>query len=76
MAQAACIPGAITREPAKAVIIRSRHGPHSGELEVERVGLAVGAAERRHVQPNSKAAASPSRKQIEPPRIGGKSKIV
>ena len=38
--------------------------------------MAVGAAERRQAQiPSSKPGASPSRKQIEPPSVRGKSKI-
>ena len=67
---AGCSPCVLRRAPAKAVIIRSWHGPHSGELVVEMVGMASGTGEYRHAQsPNSSSAASPSRRQIEPASI-------
>lgn len=77
MVPAACRPGVVTRAPAKAWIIRSRHGPQSGEVVVEMAaGMAFGTAKCWHTQiPSSSVAASPSRRQIDPPSAGGKNRI-
>lgn len=58
------------------MITKSRHGPQAGELAVEMASMASATEGCRHAQiPNSKAAGSPFRKQIEPASVGGKSKI-
>jgi hypothetical protein len=76
ISQAACIPGAITRDPAKAVMTKSWQGPHSGEVVAAMVGIASVAAGFRHLQiPNSRVTGSPSRKQIDPASVAGNTKI-
>lgn len=77
MVAAGCSPGVTKRAPARAWMIRSRHGPHSAEVVVEMAAsMAFGAEGYRHAHvPSSRVAASPSRKQIDPPSAGGKNKI-
>lgn len=70
-------PCVIKRVPPRAWMVRSRHGPQSGEVVAEiAAGTAFGAAKCWHAHiPSSKAPASPSRKQIDPPSAAGKNKI-
>ncbi len=75
MSPSDCMPEAITREPARAVMTKSVQDPHSGELGSAMDGVVATAGEDRQAQPNSSVTASPSRKQMEPTSIGGNSRI-
>jgi hypothetical protein len=70
-------PETIMRDPAKALIRTSWHGPHSDGAGVETAGVVVGIeAYRQEQTPNSRVADFPSGKQMDPAIVGGRSRNI